>query len=132
LLSEAARRGLFRVVYLHHPLLPGDEKWRKRLTDAAALCELLAETGAELVLHGHGHRARIGELATAVGPLPVIAVPSASALGAHGGDVAAYNRYRVERTAGGWRLLVEPRRYEPAQGRFEAVSPIALELPRQG
>jgi 3',5'-cyclic AMP phosphodiesterase CpdA len=131
-LAETARRGLFRVVYLHHPLLPGEEKWRKRLTDAPALRELLYEAGAELVLHGHGHRARIGEVATAAGPAPVIAVPSASALGNYGADVAAYNRYRVERTAEGWRLQVLPRRYDTAQGGFRAGSALALDLPRRG
>ena len=35
LLDNTAARGLFRVVYLHHSLLPGKDTWRKRLTDAA-------------------------------------------------------------------------------------------------
>ncbi len=85
LLQAADRQNLFRVVHLHHCPLPGVEKWRKRLTDAPELRALLEEAGTELVLHGHGHRQRVGEIATAAGPAPVIAVPSASALGSHGG-----------------------------------------------
>lgn len=67
LLAETAQAGLFRVVYLHHPPLPGQEAWRKRLTDAAAVSKLLVEHGAELVLCGHSHRRFRGELATCHG-----------------------------------------------------------------
>lgn len=120
LLQAAGREGLFRVVYLHHPALPGEEKWRKRLTDAAALRAVLAEYGAELVLHGHGHRTHASEVETRQGSAPVIAVPSASALGLHGADTARYNRYTVGREAGGWTLQIESRRFDPGQGRFVA------------
>ena len=118
LLEDAAAKGLFRVVYLHHSPLPGVEKWRKRLTDAAAVQAVLSEHGAELVLHGHGHRAHYHELSTRDGVAPVIAVPSASALGLHGADVARYNCYSVERDDSGWRLEIMPRCYQAATGDF--------------
>ncbi len=118
LLQSAAAEGLFRVVYLHHCPVAGQEKWRKRLTDAPRLQALLEEHGAELVLHGHGHRAHYSELPTRHGSLPVIAVPSASALGLHGADIAHYNRYLVERTDEGWQVRIEVRRYEATSGRF--------------
>jgi len=120
LLEATGREGLFRVVYLHHPALPGEEKWRKRLTDAAALKAVLVEFGAELVLHGHGHRAHVSAVETRHGSAPVIAVPSASALGRHGADVALYNRYVVDREPGGWRLAIESRRFDPVLARFVA------------
>jgi 3',5'-cyclic AMP phosphodiesterase CpdA len=118
LLQSTAAAGLFRVVYLHHCPVPGVEKWRKRLTDAPEVCALLAEHGAELVLHGHGHRAHFSELPTRYGSLPVVAVPSASALGLHGADVAHYNHYRVERADRGWQLRIDTRRYQRASGQF--------------
>jgi 3',5'-cyclic AMP phosphodiesterase CpdA len=118
LLEGAATKGLFRVVYLHHSPLPGVEKWRKRLTDAAAVQAVLSEHGAELVLHGHCHRAHYHELSTRDGVAPVIAVPSASALGLHGADVARYNCYNVERDDSGWRLEIMPRCYQPTTGEF--------------
>lgn len=118
LLQHAARERLFRVVYLHHCPVTGQEKWRKRLTDAPQIQALLEEYGAELVLHGHGHRAHFNELHSRVGAVPVIAVPSASALGLHGADIAQYNRYAVERYDGGWELRIDSRRYQPDSGRF--------------
>ncbi|MCZ6829486.1 MAG: metallophosphoesterase [Gammaproteobacteria bacterium] len=121
LLEEAAAEGLFRVVFLHHPPLPDIEKWRKRLTDAAALREILVELGAELVLHGHAHRARQHTLETRAGSVLVAAAPSASALGLHGADIAAYSRYAVSTTEGGWELDIEGRRYNAQCQRFEAL-----------
>ena len=118
LLEDAASKGLFRVVYLHHSPLPGMEKWRKRLTDAAAVQAVLSGHGAELILHGHGHRAHYNELSTRDGVTPVIAVPSASALGLHGADVARYNCYSVDRIDSGWRVEIMPRCYQPATGEF--------------
>ena len=131
LLEDAAGKGLFRVVYLHHSPLPGMEKWRKRLTDAAAVQALLSEHGAELILHGHGHRAHYNELSTRDGAAPVIAVPSASALGLHGADVARYNCYSVQRNDSGWQLDIMPRCYQPATGTFAGGECKTVFLPRQ-
>jgi len=141
LLDRAAEQGLFRVVHLHHSPLPGREKWRKRLTDAAAVQEILIDHGAELVLNGHGHRAHCDELITAAGTALVIAVPSASSLGLHGGGAASYNRYRVERQEQGWRLEIASRHYRQTGGEPNSANPItgefvegehqAVELPRR-
>ena len=112
LLQGTAARGL--LVYLHHCPLPGLEPWRKRLTDARRVQAALQAAGAELILHGHGHRAHVHELDTVHGVAPVIAVPSASALGTHGNDRAGYNRYNVCRSDEGWQLEVVPRLYRGA------------------
>ena len=130
-LQAARDKNLFRVVYLHHCPVAGQEKWRKRLTDAAELQAVLEENGAELVLHGHGHRAQYSELQTEHGSLPVIAVPSASALGLHGADVAHYNRYSVQRTEKGWELHITMRGFQPESGEFKEDQEKTLELRRQ-
>lgn len=134
LLQHCAGKRLFRVVYLHHSPVAGLEKWRKRLTDAPAVAAVLAEYGAELVLHGHGHRAHASELQTRDGRVPVIAVPSASALGLHGADIAHYNLYEVERQAGGWQLRIATRRYRngatPGSGEFVAGQNTTLRIAR--
>ncbi len=131
LLQRTASEGLFRVLYLHHCPLVGQEKWRKRLTDAPQLQALLEEHGAELVLHGHGHRAHYSELQTRHGSLPVIAVPSASALGLHGADIAQYNRYEVARCDGGWQVRIDTRRYEAGSGRFTQGEDRTLQIDRR-
>ena len=130
LLQRTATDGLFRVVYLHHCPLAGKEKWRKRLTDASQIQDVLAEYGAELVLHGHGHRAHFHELTSRVGIVPVIAVPSASALGLHGADVAQYNRYEVQRNDTGWQLRIDTRCYQPEEGEFGKGDNKILQLDR--
>lgn len=132
LLQETADRGLFRVVHLHHSPLPGQEKWRKRLTDASAVQALLTEYGAELVVHGHGHRAHYSELVTCHGLASVIAVPSASALGLHGADVARYNHYGVSRSDSGWRLEITPRCYQTDSGEFVQGELKTVKLTRPG
>jgi 3',5'-cyclic AMP phosphodiesterase CpdA len=131
LLADAARERRFRVVYLHHSPLPGDERWRKRLTDAPALRDVLVEQGAELIVHGHGHRGSLAELETCHGPAPVIAVPSASALGLHGADSACYNHYTVTGSGEGWRLEIETRAYDHGKGRFCPTERNRIELPRR-
>ncbi len=131
LLEETGRARLCRVVYLHHCPVAGEEKWRKRLTDAAKVQAVLEEYGAELVLHGHGHRAQYHELHTRHGALPVIAVPSASALGLHGTDIAHYNRYEVQRSDGGWQVRIDSRRYEPRRDEFNEGATRSLRIDRR-
>jgi len=131
LLDAAHAKGQFRVVYLHHSPLPGRDKWRKRLTDAAEVQATICNHGAELVLNGHGHRHHYDELETAHGMAPLIAIPSASALGLHGANVASYNCYGVEQTGTGWRLEINSRDYQPGEGDFVAGESRSLELDRQ-
>ena len=130
LLQHTGSEGLFRVVYLHHCPLAGQEKWRKRLTNAPQVQAVLEEYGAELVLHGHGHRAHFNELHSRVGTVPVIAVPSASALGLHGAEIAQYNRYEVERNDAGWELRIDARRYQADSDEFVAGDSKLLQLDR--
>lgn len=130
LLRDTAKRSLFRVIYLHHCPLARHEKWRKRLTDAPALEAILKEHGAELIVHGHGHRSHYRTLATRDGVAPVIAVPSASALGRFGAHRASYNRYAVQRDTGGWVLEIDSRRYNDVLGEFEAVESSRFNMDR--
>ena len=46
LLAQTGRRGLLRIVLLHHPPVAGSIIWRKRLTDADPLARVLARQGA--------------------------------------------------------------------------------------
>jgi hypothetical protein len=65
-----------------------------------------------------------------VGPVPVIAVPSASALGLHGADTAQYNRYEVERNDDGWQLRIDSRCYQTETGEFGEGDSRTLQLDR--
>ncbi len=131
MLAEAGRKRQFRAVYLHHSPLAGGEPRRKHLTDAGAFREVVGEQGAELVLYGHGHQRRTGEMATCHGTAPVIAVSSASAMGLHGREPAQYNLYTVAGSDGGWRLDVECRSYDREDGVFTPEGSRVFELARQ-
>lgn len=127
LLDETGRRGLFRVIYLHHAPAPGQDKWRKRLIDAPALAAVVRRRGAELLLHGHNHRAREHWLDAGGRPIPVFGAASASAVGAHG-EAGGYCLYRIGREHGEWQLELERRRYDRSSGDFVAADQRRLPL----
>jgi hypothetical protein len=95
LLRAAGAAGYARVIMIHHAPGPGMDKWRKRLVDAEALASLLAETGAELILHGHCHESLSRSIAGPQGIIPVLSAPSASATGEQGRRKAGYNRLTI-------------------------------------
>ena len=76
--------GMFRVLMLHHPINDGVVSNRKGLTDRAALRDIIAETGVELVLHGHAHIPYLGVTAVPGGTSPVFGGGSASHPIGHG------------------------------------------------
>jgi 3',5'-cyclic AMP phosphodiesterase CpdA len=119
-LRDSGRRGLFRVVLLHHPVVAGTVRWRKRLTDAAALRAVLACQGAELVLHGHAHRSSVKFLDAGPRPIPIVGVPSASAATVDAERGARYHLYGVRCGAAGWDVTLEARRYKPELACFVA------------
>ena len=103
-LDTLGREGLFRVVLIHHPPLPGQAGWARGLRDAKKLREVLREHGAELVLHGHDHAQTVHELETVSGPAIVVGVPSASEAIEGRAPAARYNEYNIERAGNGWRV----------------------------
>ena len=104
LLSQLGGEGLIRVVLIHHPPLPGQAPPRRGLRDAPELSRVLAEHGAELVLHGHNHCdshmdfARLPEVG---GSIPVIGVASGSMARVHRNEpLGRYNLLRIGRVDG--------------------------------
>ena len=130
LLQESGRKGLFRVVLVHHSPVRGVDRRRKRLSNQAALREVLGRYGAELVLHGHTHRSVWSGLTTPGGEIPVIGTPSASAVGHRPGRRAAWHLYRLERGDTRWQLDVESHRYAPDREAFILTGRRVFEIPR--
>jgi 3',5'-cyclic AMP phosphodiesterase CpdA len=130
-LVELENDGLFRVVLIHHPPFEARGHWRKRLVDSAEFRAVIAEAGAELVLHGHTHRSGLTKLPTPRGAVPVIGVPSASAkFDYHGKGHGQYHLYRVERDGDDWRLDVEVRGVAPSLERFVHEGQFSLTIPQ--
>lgn len=115
LLRDLAEEGMFRVVLVHHTPIrtPGDRY--RRMIDARAFRNLLAECGAELVLHGHEHRATLHWTPGPGEPVAVIGVPSASAVAHHGRPAAQYNIYEIEGAAGDWTCRMHTRGFEAGE-----------------
>lgn len=115
LLADPALAGRFRLVALHHPPQPGVGHWHNRLTDAEALRAVLGRQGAELVIHGHLHRALRAELPGPARPIPVRGVPSVSCAERRAGREGSFQLYRLRGSA----LAAEERwSYDPRTGRF--------------
>ena len=102
MLAGLAGEDAFRVLLIHHPLR--SDSRAKRLTDSAELLALLKQHGVELVLHGHDHVHSTIWIEGPNGTIPVVGVPSASAV-AHGRyPAAAYNLFAIERDGAAWRV----------------------------
>src|SRR6201996_4176326 len=103
LLDLVSAEPLFRILLIHHPLR--SQARAKRLTDSEELMALLKRRGVDLVLHGHDH---VHSTLWIDGPerrIPVVGVPSASAV-AHGRTpAAAYNLFAIRRDGNAWHCL---------------------------
>lgn len=104
--------GRFRALMIHHPPV-GKRPFFRDLKDAEALRAVLAETGAELIMHGHEHRACLGRMDGADGPIPVVGVPSASAGPEAEKGPGCYYLYRITGAPGSWRCEMQVRGYAP-------------------
>ena len=129
-LAELGREGLFRIVLIHHSPLPA-VSIRKALLDNSEFIAALADSGAELVLHGHLHQSDFEEMTLPGGVIPVIGVPSASAKPHRGRPAARYHIYRLSGRSGAWGLDVEVREGLPGQTGFRTERKFHLDL-RQG
>ena len=125
ILAELGAAGLFRVVMIHHP--PGiPASWpHKLLTDAAAFRCMIAEAGAELLIHGHDHVHALTWLAGNGARVPAVGVPSASARAGMKHDAAAYNLYRIGGGAGAFTCEVVSRSLRPT-GEVAEINRYAL------
>ena len=119
MLTRLSAEQAFRVLLIHHPLR--SDSRIKRLTDSSDLLAILRRHGVELILHGHDHVHSTIWVDGPDGAIPVIGVPSASAV-AHGRyPAAAYNLFSIERDGSAWRCeqtirgIDATRRVQPLQ-----------------
>lgn len=120
MLEATGQRGLFRVILIHHPPVPGAYKWRKRLRDAGDISAAIGSTGAELVLHGHTHRNVRNFLTGPEGrPVPVIGLASASSTESRPDRAARYALWTITRRAdGSFAVACRSRRRDADSGAY--------------
>ena len=106
LLARLGQDGFFRVLLIHHPPLPGQNRKRKALADRDQMQAILLETGAELVLHGHNHKPMLTMLDGKNGPVAVVGGRSASAVPMPRRPCGAgYNLFHVSRRNDRWKCV---------------------------
>jgi 3',5'-cyclic AMP phosphodiesterase CpdA len=97
LLEALGREGVFRLVLIHHPPLPGQATRFRGLEDAPQIAELLVACGAELVIHGHNHDSTLAWCGSGSRRVPVVGVPAAALARARGNTpLARHNLYRIK------------------------------------
>lgn len=103
LLTLLGEAGYFRIVMIHHPPYPeyADHK-RLGLKDGAQLRAMFANTGAELILHGHTHQSTANAIAGPNREIPVIGVAAASASPDGHDAPGRYNLFRIEKAGSEW------------------------------
>lgn len=103
ILKVMGESGYFRTVLIHHPPNPELQHPSFGLKGHKLFRQVIAEHGAELILHGHTHRSSIHSIPGKGHEVPVVGVAAASA--AQGGtldDPARYNLFRIERSGDDW------------------------------
>ncbi|MEJ0100908.1 MAG: metallophosphoesterase [Pseudomonadota bacterium] len=132
LLREEGAAGRTRVVLLHHPLVDGAVSARKALRDRRALREVLQRVGAELVLHGHARGARLESVAGPAGPIPVLCVPSSSALPNPHDEAARWHLVQLPVADGARWARVLVRQWSLVAKGFVDAASYELRLPDRG
>lgn len=129
ILRDVAGGDLARVLLIHHPPAPGAVAPRKALEDGAALREVLAVHGVDLVLHGHVHEATVSRLRGPDGDIPTLGVPSASATAGGHHPAARWHAIEIARTDG--RTVVDVHARGLVDGKFEALGAYRLVSPQR-
>lgn len=113
LLKLLGDAGYFRVVMIHHP--PHAELARSRrlgLWDAPQFRALIAEHGAELILHGHSHLSSVNAIPGPDREVPVIGVAAASSAPEGHDAPGRYNLFRIERVGSEWSCMMREYGYQ--------------------
>jgi hypothetical protein len=102
---------------------------RKALKDRRELRDVLRRAGAELVLHGHARIARLESVAGPHGPIPVLCVPSSSALPNPHDEAARWHLVSVPERAGSCWARVQVRQWSLEKKGFVDAASYDLRLP---
>ncbi len=126
ILVDTHERDLFRVVLLHHPPVAGTVPWQKRLTDSREFASVIRQHGADLILHGHAHRACVETMPAKNSRVSVFGVPAASVSTRASDRVAQYHLYRLNRNASRWDVAVSVRGYSVEEERVVSFGPASM------
>lgn len=109
ILDDTGKLGLFRVVMIHHPPVRGAVGQHKRLLGIGKFQKVIANHGAELVLHGHSHLPSLYWIEGQQGPVPVVGVAAAGQSAGSERPAAQFNLIDIEGGPGNWSVKLTRR-----------------------
>lgn len=108
-LDEAGKRGLFRVVMIHHPPVHNAVPQHKRLFGIDNFQKAIRRHGAELVLHGHSHLPSLHWIDGMRGKVPVVGVAAAGQAAGGTKPAAQYNIIDIAGEPDAWSVRLTRR-----------------------
>ena len=111
ILDDAGKRGLFRVVMIHHPPVRDAVPQHKRLFGIGRFQRVIRRHGAELVLHGHSHLPSLYQIAGPSGVIPVVGVAATGQSPGGSKPAAQWNLLEIAGETGKWALRLTRRGY---------------------
>ncbi len=102
-LQILGKTGFYRIILIHHP--PNVEfkrPWRNSLFGARLFRKIIAENGAEMVLHGHTHASSVHLIKGPDKNVPVIGVAAAASAPGSAMPPARYNLFQIGKLSNGW------------------------------
>ena len=121
-LDEAARRGLCRVVVIHHPPVRGAAASHKRLLGIGRFHGVMAAHGADLVLHGHTHLPTTYRIRGRDGDIPVVGVAAAGQAARGERPPGQFNIIDVDGAPGAWRMELTRRGISTSNSDVHTIS----------
>lgn len=109
ILDETGKRGLFRVMMIHHPPVRGAVSQHKRLFGISRFQKTVRRCGAELVLHGHSHLPTLNFIDGNGKRIPAIGVAAAGQAPGGSHPAAQYNLIDIDGEQGAWRISLTRR-----------------------
>jgi 3',5'-cyclic AMP phosphodiesterase CpdA len=109
LLERAGKKGLFRIVMIHHPPVRGSAAAHKRLFGISLFQRTVRRHGAELVLHGHTHEPTLYRIAGHGEDIPVVGVAAAGEAFGSRRPLAQYNLMDIDRDGKEWTIRLTRR-----------------------
>ena len=128
MLADAGRRGLARVVMLHHPpkIAEPTGHLARGLSDHHSFRAMIGRVGADLIVHGHNHKLSVDHFTGPGNPVPVVGVPSASAVKGTLRNRAGYHLFSIEGEAGAVRVTARARGLLPGLNEIGDLGVVAL------
>jgi len=125
-LTETGERGLVRVIMLHHPPEATASHLARGLTDARSFAALIRRAGAELIIHGHNHKLSLKRLQGPHGLVPVVGVPSASAVHGKPHHRAGYHLFEISGRGTDCKITARARGILPGTSIVGDLGPLTL------